>query len=144
MSHPDSRSTLPQGACPRLRRALGRVARVVVPKTLYHIDDDFRVPRRTSRVNMAAVCVFLGFLIFPFLMEAFSLWAAQWFKVLDKPLFVQTPLLDFCASALSAARDELGGWAAYHFDAANLDPRTSLAIAALLLVIAARSLRTSH
>jgi len=141
MSHSDSRSATLHGFWPRLGRAFCRLSRIFVPKSLYRIDDDFQVPRRAPRVNKVAVCIFLGFVTFPVVVEAISAWIAQWFTVMGKPLIVQTPLLDFSRGKLVECCDELASWAACQFDGANLSPRTMLPIALLLLVLAARMLK---
>jgi hypothetical protein len=141
MSWTNSRGVLLQGSVPRLGRALCRVLRIVVPKSLYVIKDDLPVARRTARVNPAAVCVFLGFVVFPFLIESLSLWVAQWFNVMNKPLAVQTPLLDWASAKVLLCWGEFGRWAAWQFEEANASPRSILLIAAVLLVIAARLLK---
>jgi hypothetical protein len=131
-----------QGLRPRLLRALRSLSRIVVPKSLYPIHDGLQqAPRRAHRVNVLAAWVILGFFVLPFVIEALSLWVAQWFQVMDKRLVVRTPLLDFSSAKIADCWQEFGSWAAYHFEEASWSPHSILPIVVVLLFVAARMLK---
>jgi hypothetical protein len=143
MSQIHSRGALLPGSRlrPRLQRALGGLSRLVVPKSLYRIDDDLQIPRRPRKGNMVVLWVLLVLVALPFVIEAFSLWAAQWYKVMDQRLVVHTPLLDSCVGGFTGCWDELASWASCQVAEANWSPASVLPVVAGLLVIAARMLK---